>query len=149
MKQVIGIKVIKIVSIIILTLFSLFSFSGCNKKYKDEVIMLSRVIKYYDNPNNVTINTLDKYEINNYETYYYVDWQYLDEEENHEWLVVYGTNTQIARLMFFQDMEYGFDADVKKVWDEVQDNPTRSFTESEISSYLEEAIELFNEKKAS
>ena len=28
--------------------------------------MLFRVIKYYDNPNNVTINTLDKYEISSY-----------------------------------------------------------------------------------
>ena len=64
MKQ--SVRVIKVASIIILTLFSLFSFSFCNKKHKDEVIMLSRVIKYYDNPNNVTINTLDKYEISSY-----------------------------------------------------------------------------------
>ncbi len=130
--------------------FSLFS---CKSKYdyEDEIIAVKRFLIYQNVPDNLMINTLEKYEVSEKEIFYYVKWYEKDVDVNnevYELLLVYNTQTTLINLRHFNDMDQGLYSAVKTKWDEVKGNPNRTFTAEEINSIKQKAIDIYNEEKS-
>ena len=152
MKKDIGNNKIKhlILLIVVLALVLLFIFIYQSKtEYKDEKIAISCFMKYHDDPNNLIINILEKYNVSEKEIYYYVEWMYPQENDNEEYnlLLIYNPNTQSIKLAFFADMEQGLSANVKSKWDEIKHSPDVIFTKDEIHKIKQAAIEIRNSYK--
>ncbi len=130
--------------------FSLFS---CGYDYQDESNAIRRFMIFHDKPENLIIDTLEKYEISENEIFYFVKWRGGEEDENDtseafELLVVYNPQSTLIELEHFQDMEQGFSSDTKSKWDEVKNNPTRKFSPDEIKIIMRKAIGLFKADEA-
>ena len=124
----------------------LFTMAACAQwSYSDEIQMMYQVLKYFDDYDTLTVNVLEKYNVSETEIYYYVEWVYPENGDNdtYEFLVIYNTQSQIAKLAHFKDMEAGYKADIKKVWDEIKtQEPDRTFTRAEIKEIIDEAAVL-------
>ena len=127
-------------------LVMLFTMAACTQmSYSDEITMMYQVLKYFDDYDMLTVNVLEKYMASENEVYYYVEWVYPENGDNdiYKFLVIYNTQSQIAQLAHFQDMEAGYKANIKQVWDRIKINgPDRSFQYDEIKEILSEAAKL-------
>ncbi|MBE6649293.1 MAG: hypothetical protein E7614_07245 [Ruminococcaceae bacterium] len=106
-------------------------------------------MKYHEDPNCLIINTLKKYEVSENEIFYYVEWQDEKEEDKevYELLLVYNPTTALIKLRHFNDMEQGLYSAVKSKWDEIKENPNRTFTADEISKIKQTALEIKSNKQ--
>ena len=129
-----------------LLLVMLFTMAACTQmSYSDEITMMYQVLKYFDDYDILTVNVLEKYTASETEVYYYVEWVYPEngDTDTYKFLVIYNTQSQIANLAHFQDMEAGYKANIKQVWDRIKINgPDRSFQYDEIKEILSEAAKL-------
>ena len=148
MKKVIGNKNLVITLILIV---AIFVCPSCNKDlYGDEIIAISRFMRYFDDPEALYIITLDRYEIPDSESIiYYVDWKYKETDtESFDLLLLYTPAGQSIKMAHFKDMEHGLKRDVKAMWDMVKDEgPTVSFSADEILYIKEQALALRNRTK--
>ena len=123
-------KMFKVVSLL-LVVFSLFSFSACRLIYSDDVVTLAEYLKYFDKPEDVVINKLERVEFKN-KTIYYMsrsEYQELDEDET-ELLIVYDHESDKVKNCFMLDMEYGMYSDIKSLWDSRETKAISSYTYS-------------------
>ena len=137
-----GRKMTAMVSLLVL----LFTLAACAQmSYPDEIYMMRGMLRYFDDPDNLTVSVLEKYEVSEKESYYYVEWMYPEDgdTDTHQFLVIYDTQLQLVQLVHFQDMEAGHKANVRKTWNQVKaDGPDRSFTHKEIEEIIDEAVSL-------
>ena len=151
MSEAIGNNIKRILASVLLLVLLAFCV-GCQKKYDydDEITMLSRYLKYFDVPESLDISELDKYVVSDRDVYYYIKWIYPEEGDmqSYDLLIIYNPEFQTIRLSFFADMEYGFDADIKNKWDELQQSGAdMTFSVEEILSIKEAAITKRQEEK--
>lgn len=102
-------------------------------------------MNYQEDPNYLLINALKKYEVSEYEIFYYIEWQDgKEDKEVYKLLVVYNPTTALIKLRHFNDMEQGMYSTVKSKWGEIKENPTKIFTADEISEIKQTALEIKN-----
>ena len=121
-------KMVKVVSLL-LVVFSLFSFSACRLIYSDDVVTLAEYLKYFDKPEDVVINKLERVEFEK-TTIYYMSWsEYQESDEDEvELLIVY--ESYKVKNCFMLDMEYGAHPDIKALWDSRETKAISSYTYS-------------------
>ena len=104
---------------VVLLLVLLFTLAACTQlTYPDEVRMMFRFLRFFENSSTVNVSVLQKYEVSKLEIYYYVEWASpANAEEPIELLVIYNTQTTLIDLAHFEDMEAGLFADEKQVWE--------------------------------
>ena len=121
---------VKIVSLL-LAILALFGFSSCSKSYSDDVVAIAGYLQYFDRPEDVAVNKIEKCEFEN-EIIYYISWTEYQElkEEEIELLVVFYPETQTTKTAFFLDMEYGMHPDIKALWDSRATKAISSYTYS-------------------
>ncbi|MBQ7383953.1 MAG: hypothetical protein IJV72_04090 [Clostridia bacterium] len=118
-----------LISLVILLAFSLCLAACSSSEFEDEVSVMRSFVKERDD---VTVRVLDKYEISDSETYYYIRWESVDGEEN-ELLVIYDKSADTAEEVSLSDMS----EEIKMEWDEVKNaRPDRSFSQSEIDKIM-------------
>ena len=136
-------KGIRIISVLLIAV-TLFGFSSCGKKYSDDAIAIAGYLQYFDKPENVIVNKIEKCVFAD-ETIYYVSrskYQELEADEI-ELLIVYYPSSRTTKTAFFLDMEYGMHADIKALWDsrDTKATSTHVFSADEIKSVTAEASE--------
>ena len=123
-------KKVKFVSLL-LVVFSLFSFSACRLIYSDDVVTIAEYLKYFDNPEDVVINKLERVEFENKTIYYMSRSEYQElEAEEIELLIVYDHESDKVKNAFMLDMESGMHSDIKSLWDSRETKAISSYTYS-------------------
>ena len=123
-------KMVKVVSLL-LVVFSLFSFSACRLIYSDDVVTLAEYLKYFDKPEDIVINKLERVEFENTTIYYVSRSEYQElEEDEIELLIVYDHKSDTVKNSFMLDMEYGMNPDIKALWDSRETKAVSSYTYS-------------------
>ena len=109
----------------------MFGFSACRLIYSDDVVTIAEYLKYFDKPEDVVINKLERVEFEN-KTIYYMsrsEYQELDEDET-ELLIVYDHESDKVKNAFMLDMESGMHSDIKSLWDSRETKAISSYTYS-------------------
>ena len=116
---------------LLLVVILLFSFSACRLIYSDDVVTLAEYLKYFDNPEDVVINKLERVEFEK-TTIYYMSWsEYQESDEDEvELLIVYNHESYKVKNCFMLDMEYGEHPDIKALWDSRETKAISSYTYS-------------------
>lgn len=130
---------------VVLLLVLLFTLAACTQlTYPDEVRMMFRFLRFFENSSTVNVSVLQKYEVSEAEIYYYMEWSYSsDGDEAHKLLAVYDTQSTLVELAYFEDMESCYHANIQQVWDRLKtQEPDRTFTQAEIDEIVNEAAGL-------
>ncbi len=142
----------KLISAVVCLAFTA-SLVSCLKDYdyQDEITAIKHFMKYQQNPDNLMISTLEKYEVSEREIYYSVVWYEEKEDTDNEknrLLLIYNPETTLIKLVFFSDLQYGLHSDINSKWQEVRQTPTMIFTQDEISNIKQKAIDQLNIENA-
>ncbi|MBO5415261.1 MAG: hypothetical protein J6A83_01365 [Clostridia bacterium] len=119
---------------ILISLFVILALSLClascsGAEFEDETAVMKA---FSETHADATVTVLDKYEISDSESYYYVRWKSPDGEEN-ELLAIYNTHSDTTELVSLSDMS----EEITASWNEVKNaRPDRSFSESEIEQIM-------------
>ena len=123
-------KKVKFVSLLLVVIL-FFSFSACRLIYSDDVVTLAEYLKYFDNPEDVVINKLERIEFENKTIYYMSRSEYQElEAEEIELLIVYDHESDKVKNAFMLDMESGMHSDIKSLWDSRETKAISSYTYS-------------------
>lgn len=123
-------KKVKFVSLLLVVIL-FFSFSACRLIYSDDVVTLAEYLKYFDNPEDVVINKLERVEFENKTIYYMSRSEYQElEAEEIELLIVYDHESDKVKNAFMLDMESGMYSDIKSLWDSRETKAISSYTYS-------------------
>ena len=135
-------KKVKVVSLL-LVVFSLFSFSACRLIYSDDVVTLAEYLKYFDKPEDIVINKLERVEFENTTVYYMLWSEYQLESGEVELLIVYDHESYKVKNCFMLDMEYGAHPDIKALWESRETKAVSSYTYSaeEIKTLVSEVAD--------
>ena len=135
-------KMVKVVSLL-LVVFSLFSFSACRLIYSDDVVTLAEYLKYFDKPEDIVINKLERVEFENTTVYYMLWSEYQLESDEVELLIVYDHESYKVKNCFMLDMEYGAHPDIKALWESRATKANSSYTYSaeEIKTLVSEVAD--------
>lgn len=140
---------IKILSAL-LALLTLFCFSSCDGTYSDDAIAIAGYLQYFDKPEDVVVNKIEKSVFEN-ETIYYISRSKYDtyEADEIELLIVYDPQSKTTKTAFFLDMEHGLHADIKAAWDTRAANAisTQVFSQDEIKNVTAQAAEYCQRHK--
>ena len=148
MRRVIGFK--NAILLVIIAL-SLFSFSSCSKDtISEDVLAMEKFMFFFEEPNDFTINALQRYNVSEREIYYYFEWVYSEEKESdtYEVILIYDPETQTGVLRHISNFEHGLYPNVKLKWDEIKDSPDKVFSQQEILDIKQSAIDSINWKKS-
>jgi len=137
-------RINKGIAIVLVALMLLF-LTACREQddLSEDKTMMMRYLKYFDYPDILQIQQLDKYIASDAEVYYYIKWVYPEggDLESYDHLIVYNRNTTLIDLAYFGDMESGLEPRAKEEWEKLKDKqPDHTFTESEIETLKQTAI---------
>ncbi len=142
MKRVIGNKwkiriIVAFMAIVVLAIF----FINQPNEYQEEVNAIKSFMRYFDEPDELIVNSLERYVVAENEIFYYVEWQYPIEygEEEYSLLLIYNPVIKRVELKHFTDFEGGLYATERIKWESVKDNPDRIFTEEEMTMIKDKA----------
>ena len=139
----------KVISFV-LTIIMLTGFASCGKTYSDDTIAIAGYLNFFDRPEDVTVNRIEKWEFEN-EIIFYLSRDKYDEHDADEveLLLVYYPSSKETKTAFFLDMEYGMNPDIKALWDSRETKAISShvFSDDEVASVITEVIEYCSKSK--
>lgn len=141
MKRDIGFK-----NPILIALIALFllSFSACSQNaISEDVLAMEKFMFFFEEPDDFTINALQKYNVSEREIYYYFEWAYSNQEDSdtYDVILIYDPETQTGVLRHISNFEHGFYPKVKLKWEEIKDSPDKVFSQQEILDIKQSAID--------
>ena len=161
MKRVIGNKKVIIgIGLVIVVIIAIIMISGKKYEYYDEATVVKYYVERFSKPEQLDILALDKYDVSNEQTYYYLKIFYppVSETENYEVLLILNHTSRIIKMVNFNDLEAGYYDEIKGVWETTkQKEPDQSFSkevideidelnELEIDRFIEEHVDSIKDK---
>lgn len=135
-----GIVGIGISLIIVAIIVAIIIIPGKKYEYYDEATVVKYYVERFSKPEELEILALDKYDVSNEQTYYYLKIFYppVSETEQYELLLILNHTSRIIKMVNFNDLEAGYYDEIKEIWENTkQKEPDESFSQEVIDEIVE------------